>query len=99
MTLAEHAVKNVKVARRDILRGSSALALSSVFASPARAEVPPAIAITPQLIEAAKQDGNVVLYSSMDLPVGDKIGKARVAVYHAIDYHINQQYTVRRLSQ
>ena len=90
MTLAEHAMKNVKVSRRDILRGSSALALSSVFASPARAEVPPAIAITPQLIEAAKQEGKVVLYSSMDLPVGEKLGKAFEAAYPGMAVQIER---------
>ena len=31
-----------KISRRDILKGSSALALGAVFASPARAAAPPA---------------------------------------------------------
>src|SRR5438046_8517168 len=95
MTLAEHAMKNVKVSRRDILRGSSALALSSVFASPARAEAPPAIAITPQLIEAAKQEGKVVLYSSMDLPVGEKLGKAFEAAYPGMAVQIERSGSER----
>src|SRR5438067_5640728 len=95
MTLAEHAMKNVKVSRRDILRGSSALALSSVFASPARAAAPPAIAITPQLIEAAKQEGKVVLYSSMDLPVGEKLGKAFEAAYPGIAVQIERSGSER----
>src|SRR5256714_10804123 len=95
MTLAEHAMKKVKVSRRDILKGSSALALSSVFASPARAEVPPAIAITPQLIEAAKQEGKVVLYSSMDLPVGEKLGKAFEAAYPGMAVQIERSGSER----
>src|SRR5256714_7493377 len=95
MTLAEHAMKKVKVSRRDILKGSSALALSSVFASPARAEVPPAIAITPQLIEAAKQEGKVVLYSSMDLPVGEKLGKAFEAAYPGMSIQIERSGSER----
>src|SRR5205814_9546808 len=95
MTLAEHAMKNVKFSRRDILRGSSALALSSVFASPARAEAPPAIAIAPQLIEAAKQEGKIVFYSSMDLPVGEKLGKAFEAAYPGISVQIERSGSER----
>ena len=66
------------LSRRDVLqtslKGSTALAIGGVFASPARAEPPPAVAITPQLVDAAKKEGTVVLYSSMDLPVGEKLG-------------------------
>ena len=45
-----------------------------MFASPVRAEAPPPEAITPQLIEAAKKEGKVVLYTSIDLSV---VGKDR----------------------
>src|ERR1700761_9800568 len=62
--------------RRDILKGSTALALGAVFAAPARAEAPPAEAITPQLIEAAKQEGKVVWYTAIDLTVAEKIAAA-----------------------
>ena len=61
--------------RRDILKGSTALALGTVFATPARAEAPPAEAITPELIEAAKKEGKVVWYTSIDLPVAEKIAR------------------------
>ena len=60
-------MKNRKPSRRDILKGSTALALGAVFAAPARAEAPPAEAITPQLIEAAKKEGRVVWYTAVDL--------------------------------
>jgi iron(III) transport system substrate-binding protein len=59
-----------------MLRSATGLALGTVFASPARAAAPPSEAITPQLIEAAKKEAKVVLYSAMDLPVGEKLGKA-----------------------
>jgi iron(III) transport system substrate-binding protein len=61
------------LSRRDILRSSTALALGTVFASPVRAEAPPAEAITPQLIEAAKKEGKVVWYTAIDLAVAEKI--------------------------
>src|ERR1700710_325200 len=74
-------MRNQKLSRREMIQGASALALGSVFASPARAAAPPSEAITPQLIEAAKKEAKVVLYSAMDLPVGEKLGKAFEAKY------------------
>jgi iron(III) transport system substrate-binding protein len=62
--------------RRDILKGSTALAVGSVFASPVRAAPPPAEAMTPALIEAAKKEGKVVFYTAMDLQFAEHLGKA-----------------------
>src|SRR6201995_4624014 len=83
------------ISRRTVLKGTSALALGTVFASPARAAAPPAEAITPQLIEAAKKEGTVVLYSSMDLPVGEKLGKAFEAAYPGIKIQIERSGSER----
>src|SRR5436190_7648325 len=69
--------------RRDVLQGSSALAASSMFASVASA-APPASAVTPQLIEAAKKEGKVVFYTSIDLPVAERLAKAFEAKYPGI---------------
>src|SRR5689334_8709985 len=83
------------ISRRSVLRGGSALALGTVFAAPSRAAPPPAEAITPQLIEAAKKEGTVVLYSSMDLPVGEKLGKAFEAAYPGIKIQIERSGSER----
>ena len=80
---------------RAALNGSVALALGSVFASPARAAAPPPQAITPELIEAAKKEGKVVFYSSMDLPVGEKLGKAFEAAYPGISVQIERSGSER----
>jgi iron(III) transport system substrate-binding protein len=88
-------MKRQKLSRRDLLQGPAALAFATVFASPARAEAPPAQAITPQLIEAAKKEGTVVLYSSMDLPVGEKLGKAFEAAYPGISVQIERSGSER----
>jgi iron(III) transport system substrate-binding protein len=61
--------------RRDVLKGSTALA-ATVFASPLRAAPPPAEAITPALIEAAKKEGKVAFYTAMDLAFAQQLGKA-----------------------
>ncbi|HEY3029904.1 MAG TPA: extracellular solute-binding protein [Bradyrhizobium sp.] len=86
-------MKKQKLSRRDVLKGS--LALGTVFASPVRAEAPPAEAITPQLIEAAKKEAKVVLYSAMDLPVGEKLGKAFEAQYPGIAVQIERSGSER----
>jgi len=86
-------MKKQKFSRRDVLKGS--LALGTVFASPVRAEAPPAEDVTPQLIEAAKKEAKVVLYSAMDLPVGEKLGKAFEAQYPGIAVQIERSGSER----
>jgi len=86
-------MKKQNFSRRDVLKGS--LALGTVFASPVRAEAPPADAITPQLMEAAKKEAKVVLYSAMDLPVGEKLGKAFEAQYPGIAVQIERSGSER----
>src|ERR1700750_609437 len=81
--------------RRKVLKGAGALALGTVFAAPARAAAPPAEAITPGLIDAAKKEGTVVLYSSMDLPVGEKLGKAFEAAFPGIKIQIERSGSER----
>jgi iron(III) transport system substrate-binding protein len=88
-------MKKRKLSRREILKGSTALALGTVFASAARAEAPPADTITPKLIEAAKKEGKVVVYSAMDLPVGEKLGKAFEAQYPGIQVQIERSGSER----
>src|SRR6476469_9994887 len=81
--------------RRKLLKGSAALALGGVFAAPIRAAAPPPQAITPELIDAAKKEGKVILYSSMDLPVGEKLGKAFEAAYPGISIQIERSGSER----
>ena len=88
-------MKKPSLSRRDLLKRSSTLALGAAFASAARAEAPPAVAITPALIEAARQEAKVILYSSMDLPVGEKLGKAFEAQYPGIAVQIERSGSER----
>ncbi|MGH6727199.1 MAG: extracellular solute-binding protein [Pseudolabrys sp.] len=68
-------MKKYLPSRREILQGSAAVA-ATAFAAPVRAAAPPAEAITPALIEAAKKEGQVVWYTSADLQLAEKIAKA-----------------------
>jgi iron(III) transport system substrate-binding protein len=80
--------------RRAILKGSAAMGLT-LFAAPARAAAPEPTAITPELIAAARQEAKVILYSSMDLPVGEKLGKAFEAQYPGIAVQIERSGSER----
>src|ERR1700686_4483434 len=84
-----------KFSRRNVLKGTTALALSAVFASPARAASPPPVAITPKLVEAATKEGKVILYSAMDLPVGERLGKAFEAKYPGIAVQVERSGSER----
>src|ERR1700761_158166 len=83
-------MKKRKLSRRDVLKGSTALALGTVFAAPARAEAPPPEAITPQLIEAAKKEGKVVWYTSIDLSVAEKISAAFKEKFGGIELRVER---------
>jgi iron(III) transport system substrate-binding protein len=77
-----------KFTRRDVLKAGTALAAATVYASPIRAQVtsnaPPAETVTPALIEAARKEGKVVHYTSVDLPLAEKVAKAFEAKYPGI---------------
>jgi iron(III) transport system substrate-binding protein len=64
------------VSRRSVLKGSAAAAAATVFASPARAQLPPAAPLNDALIAAAKKEGKVSFYTAMDLDFAQRLGKA-----------------------
>src|SRR6266700_2193228 len=82
-------MKRRTFSRRDVLRGSTAIAASGAFASVTSA-APPASAVTPQLIAAAKKEGRVVYYTSIDLPVAERIAKAFEAKYPGIAVRVER---------
>src|ERR1700680_1568741 len=78
-----------KVSRREVLKGSSALAFT-VYASPISAAAPPPSAITPALVKAAQNEGKVVWYTSVDLPLAEKVAKAFEAKYAGISVRVER---------
>ncbi len=82
-------MRTPKISRRELLRASGAAAASGLFASVASA-APPASAVTPQLIEAAKKEGKIVYYTSIDLPVAERIAKAFEAKYPDIAVRVER---------
>jgi iron(III) transport system substrate-binding protein len=88
-----------KISRRDVLKASTALAASTVFAEPIRAQAPPAEAITPALIEAAKKEGKVIYYTSVDLPLAERIAKAFETKYPGVAVRVERTGAERVFSR
>jgi iron(III) transport system substrate-binding protein len=83
-------MRSPKISRRDLLIGSSALAAGSAFSTQVLSAAPPASAITPALIEAAKKEGKVIFYTSIDLPLAEKIAKSFEAKYPGIAVRVER---------
>ena len=78
-----------RISRRDVLKGASAAAFT-VCAAPSRAAPPPATTITPELIAAAKKEGKVVWYTSIDLSAAERIAKAFEAKFPGIPVRVER---------
>src|SRR3977135_108318 len=83
-------MKNPKISRRDVLKGSGALLAGAAFSTRVMAGAPPPEPVTPKLIEAAKKEGQVIYYTSTDLPVAEKLAKAFEAKYQGIAVRVER---------
>ena len=76
--------------RRDVLKTSTALAATALFAEPVRAAAPLPSSVTPELIEAAKKEGKISYYSALELNVAEQLGKAFEAKYPGISVRVER---------
>ncbi len=76
--------------RRDLLIGSSALGVSAAFSTRVVSAAPPATAITPELIAAAKKEGKLAWYTSLDLAVSERVGKAFEAKFPGVSVRVER---------
>jgi iron(III) transport system substrate-binding protein len=83
-------MKNRKISRRDMLTGSSVWLAGAAFSTRVMAAAPPPEAVTPELIAAAKKEGQVIHYTSTDLPVAEKLAKAFEAKYPGIAVRVER---------
>ena len=88
-----------KLTRRHLLQGSAAIAGTTVFAQPLRAQAPAAAAITPALIEAAKKEGKIVFYTAMDLEFAQRLGKVFEAKFPGIAVRVERSGAERVFSR
>src|SRR5256885_5819320 len=72
------------LSRRGVLKAGAALAASSTLATRVLAQAPAAETVTPALIETAKKEGKVTWYTSVDLPLAEKVAKAFEAKYPGV---------------
>src|SRR5436190_982777 len=77
------------LSRREVLKASAAAA-GALFASASRAAAPEPTAITPSLVEAARKEGKLFYYTSVDLPLAEKIAKSFEAAYPGIAVRVER---------
>jgi iron(III) transport system substrate-binding protein len=82
--------------RREVIKGSAAVAVTAVAATPLRAQAPAAEAVTPALIEAAKKEGKLTWYAAMDLPVSERVARTFEAKYPGIAVRIERTGSERQ---
>src|SRR6202048_1065934 len=83
-------MKNPKISRRNGLKGSGALLAGAAFSTRVMASDPPPEPVTPALIEAAKKEGQVIYYTSTDLPVAERLAKAFEVKYSGITVRVER---------
>ncbi len=79
---------NRKLTRRHVIAASAVAATG--FVTPVRGAPPEAQKITPALVEAARKEGKLAWYTSVDLPVAEKIAKAFEAAYPGIPVKVER---------
>jgi iron(III) transport system substrate-binding protein len=79
-----------KWSRRDWLKVTAATAAGMVFAEPLRAAPPPAEAVTPELIAAAKKEGKISFYSALELNTAERLARDFEQKYPGISVRVER---------
>jgi len=79
-----------RVSRRTLLKAGAAVGASAVFASPLRAAAPPASAVTPALVEAARKEGKGTFYTALELNTSERLARAFEAKYPGIAIRVER---------
>ena len=88
--------------RRDAMRGAAATLAGSLALQPARhtrAAAPEPQKITPELIAAARKEGKVSFYTSVELPVAEKVAKAFEAKFPGIAVRVERSGAERNFQR
>jgi iron(III) transport system substrate-binding protein len=83
-------MKKPELSRREVLAGTGALLAGAAFSTRVVAAAPPPEPVTPALIAAAKKEGQVIHYTSTDLPVAEKLAKAFEAKYPGVAVRVER---------
>ncbi|HVI23685.1 MAG TPA: extracellular solute-binding protein, partial [Myxococcales bacterium] len=92
-----------QLTRRQVLQGLAATSLAlPLLGRKAFGAAPSASKVTPELIEAAKKEGQAVWYTAVDLPVAERLGKAFEAKYPGMTCRVERsggERIFQRISQ
>src|SRR6202790_3078821 len=83
-------MKNPGISRRDALKAAGGVFAGAAFSTRVMADAPPPEPVTPALVEAARKEGQVIYYTSTDLPVAEKLAKAFEAKYSGIAVRVER---------
>ena len=78
------------ISRREALKAAGGVLAGTAFSTRVLADAPPPEPVTPALIAAATREGQVIHYTSTDLPVAEKLGKAFEAKYPGIAVRVER---------
>ena len=79
-----------KLSRRQALQAAAALSVAGAWPRVSVAAAPPAASVTPELIAAAKKEGRVVWYTSVDLPLAERVAKAFESTYPGVSVKVER---------
>jgi iron(III) transport system substrate-binding protein len=85
--------------RRDVLKSGTALAATTAFSASVISRAPAAEVVTPALIEAARKEGKVIHYTSVDLPLAEKVAKSFETKYPGISVRVERTGAERVFSR
>src|SRR5246127_701799 len=83
-------MKKKTIPRREAVKVAGGLLASSTLSTRVMADAPPAEPVTPDLIAAARKEGQVIYYTSTDLPVAEGLAKAFEAKYPGIAVRVER---------
>jgi iron(III) transport system substrate-binding protein len=78
------------ISRRTVLKGSTAVALTGLASTRVLSAAPPATAVTPALIDAAKKEGKAVWYTSVDLPLAERVARSFETKYPGVAVRVER---------
>jgi iron(III) transport system substrate-binding protein len=83
-------MSGTRFSRRDVLKGSTAIAAGAVIARAGEVRAAAAEPITPALVEAARKEGKLAFYTAMDLPVAEKVAKTFEAKFPGVTVRVER---------
>ncbi|MFI5002185.1 MAG: extracellular solute-binding protein, partial [Reyranellales bacterium] len=87
-----------KMTRRHVLAASAAVT-AGAFVTPVRGAPPEAQKITPELIAAAKKEGKVTWYTSVELGLAEKVAKTFEAKYPGVAMRVERSGAERNFQR